>query len=100
MQTIRSLCRAKLADAGRSVMLSTDRREYAEGEPVRLRARFADERLAPAEDNGVTVVVERSGRQTRAIATASHGRRPRLFRGRAEPARAGRLSCLDRRARP
>ena len=54
VQTIRSLCRAKLADAGRSVLLSTDRREYAEGEPVRLRARFTDERSAPAEDNGVT----------------------------------------------
>ena len=64
VQTIRSLCRSKLADAGRSVLLSTDRREYAEGEPVRLRVRFTDERLAPAEDSGVTVVVERSGRQT------------------------------------
>jgi hypothetical protein len=64
VQTIRSLCRSKLADAGRSVLLSTDRRDYAEDEPVRLRARFTDERLAPAEDNGVTVVVERSGRQT------------------------------------
>jgi hypothetical protein len=64
VQTIRSLCRSKLADAGRSAILSTDRREYAEGEPVRLRARFTDERLAPPEDNGVTVVVERSGRQS------------------------------------
>ena len=64
VQTIRSLCRSKLADAGRSALLSTDRREYAEGEPVRLRARFTDERLAPAEDNGVIVVVERSGRQS------------------------------------
>ena len=48
VQTIRYLCRAKLTDAGRPVILSTDRREYAQGEPVRLRARFADERLAPA----------------------------------------------------
>ena len=31
---------------------------------MRLRVRFADERLAPAEDDGVTVVVEQSGRQT------------------------------------
>ena len=64
VQTIRYLCRAKLTDASRAAMLTTERREYAEGEPVRLRARFADERLAPADDNGVTVVVERSGRQT------------------------------------
>ncbi len=67
VQTIRYLCRAKLTDAGRAVMLTTDRREYAQGEPVRLRARFADERLAPADDNGVTVVVERSGRQTQRL---------------------------------
>ena len=67
VQTIRYLCRAKLSDAGRPVVLSTDRREYAQGEPVRLRARFADERLAPAEDDGVTVVAELSGRQTQRL---------------------------------
>ena len=34
---------------------------------MRLRARFIDERLAPAEDEGVTVVVEQPGRQTQKI---------------------------------
>lgn len=67
VQTIRYLCRAKLTDAGRPVILSTDRREYAQGEPVHLRARFADERLAPAADDGVTVAVELSGRQTQQL---------------------------------
>jgi hypothetical protein len=67
IQTIRYLCRSKLADAGRSALLTTDRREYAQGESVRLRVRFADERLAPAEDDGVTVVVEQSGRTTQRI---------------------------------
>ena len=67
VQTIRYLCRAKLTDAGRPVVLASNRREYAQGEPVRLRARFADERLAPADDNGVTVVVELSGRQTQRL---------------------------------
>jgi hypothetical protein len=67
VQTIRYLCRAKLTDAGRSVILSTDRREYAQDEPVRLRARFADERLAPADDHGVTIAVELSGRQTQRL---------------------------------
>jgi len=38
-----------------------------QGEPVRLRVRFADERLAPAEDDGVTVVVEQAGRQTQRV---------------------------------
>ncbi len=67
VQTIRWLCRSKLGEAGRWATLSTDRREYALGEPVRLRVRFADERLAPAEDDGVTVVVELSGRQTQRV---------------------------------
>ncbi len=98
MQTIRYLCRSKLADAGRAATLLTDRREYVQGESVRLRVRFADERLAPAEDDGVTLVVEQSGRQDRAHPTPPHGGRPRRFRGRARPPRAGKLSRLDRRA--
>jgi hypothetical protein len=64
IQTIRYLCRSKLGDAGHSAILATDRREYPQGESVRLRVRFADERLAPAEDDGVTVVVEQTGRKT------------------------------------
>ena len=64
---IRYLSRSKLAGAGRSATLSADRREYAQGEPVRLRVRFADERLAPAEDDGVTVVLEHLGHKTRQI---------------------------------
>lgn len=67
VQTIRYLCRAKLAESGRPVTLTADRREYAQGEPVRLRAQFSDERLAPAEDDGVSVVVELSGRQTQRL---------------------------------
>jgi hypothetical protein len=67
VQTIRWLCRSKLSDAGRPAVLESDRREYDHGEPVRLRARFADERLAPAEDDGVTVAVELSGRQTQRV---------------------------------
>lgn len=67
VQTIRYLCRAKLADAGRTVLLSADRREYSHGESVRLRVRFADERLAPAKDDGVSVAVELSGGQRRQL---------------------------------
>ena len=84
VQTVRYLCRAKLADAGRSAVLAADRREYVQGEPVRLRVRFVDERLAPSEDNGVTVVVEQAGRQTQHVvlhrAAAGRG----VFEGRLE----------------
>jgi hypothetical protein len=67
IQTIRYLCRTKLTDVGQPVMLSADRREYVQGEPIRLRARFNDERLAPAAEDGVTVVVELPGRQTQRV---------------------------------
>ncbi len=89
VQTIRWLCRSKLAEADGPVTLSTDRREYEQGEPVRLRVCFADERLAPAEDDGVTVVVESSGGKTRRVVlhrtTAERG----VFRGLLERPVAG-----------
>ena len=65
IQTIRYLSRSKLAGDERRAVLTADRREYAHGEPVRLRVRFADERTAPAEDDGVTVVVEHRGHNDR-----------------------------------
>jgi len=77
IQMIRYLGRSKLSAAERSATLSVDKREYAQGEPVRLRVRFADERLAPAEDDGVTVVLEHEHHKTRRIqlrrATSTRG---------------------------
>ncbi len=76
VQMIRYLARSKLATEGRDAVLTTDRREYTFGEPVRLRVRFLDERLAPAEDDGVTVVVEHAGHRTqRLMLQRSEGRR-------------------------
>ena len=65
IQMIRYLSRSKLVEGDRSATLSTDRREYRRGESVRLRVRFADQRLAPAADDGVTVVLEHQGHKTR-----------------------------------
>jgi hypothetical protein len=67
VQMMRYLSRSILAGGDRSAVLTTDRREYRRGESVRLGLRFADERLAPAEDDGVTVVLEQQGHQTRRI---------------------------------
>lgn len=61
IQTIRYLSRAKLLGASRSAELSADRLEYRRGDSVRLRVRFFDDRLAPPQDDGVTVVLEREG---------------------------------------
>ncbi|MBN2474132.1 MAG: hypothetical protein JXB62_05975 [Pirellulales bacterium] len=77
IQMLRYLSRSKLADRGGPAVLTTDRREYAHGDSVRLRVRFSDERLAPAEDDGVVVVVGRQGHKTERVqlhrATAGRG---------------------------
>ena len=67
IQTLRFLARSKLAEGDRSVRLGTDRREYSLGDPVRVQVRFADERLAPLDDNGVTVELEQVGRQVQKV---------------------------------
>jgi len=78
VQLIRYLSRSKLADADGEVTLSTDRREYTRGEPVRLRVLFADARLAPAEDDGVTVVVQQRDGKTQRVRLARQGDRGRF----------------------
>jgi hypothetical protein len=67
VQTIRMLARSKLLGGDRGVEVTVDRREYTQGEPVHLRARFFDERTAPTADDGVTVVVEQQGSQRRQV---------------------------------
>jgi uncharacterized membrane protein len=59
LQTIRYLSRSKLLGQSRKAEITSDRQQYRRGEDARLRVRFFDERLAPAQDDGVTVVVEK-----------------------------------------
>lgn len=66
-QTLRYLSRAKLFEGNLKATLTTDRREYRRGEPVHLRVRFVDVRQAPPEDDGVTVILEHPGRQSRRV---------------------------------
>ena len=73
LQTIRYLARGKLG--GGVAELASDRRQYERGDSVRLRLRFRDERLAPAEDDGATVVLERQGQPERVrLRRAASGR--------------------------
>jgi hypothetical protein len=65
VQTIRFLARSKLS-AGRGVQLTTNRRQYTAGEPVELRARFLDMRLAPSGDE-VVAIVEAPGQARRRV---------------------------------
>lgn len=77
LQTVRYLSRAKLLGTGRAAELTTDRESYRLGDPVTLRARFLDDRLAPESDDGVTVVLEQQGGSRRRVVlhrdTASRG---------------------------
>jgi hypothetical protein len=71
-------------------MLTVDRREYRRGESVQFRARFIDERQAPADDRGVTVVVERAGHKNRRITLARNATNRGVFEGTLDDALDGK----------
>jgi hypothetical protein len=81
VQMIRYLCRAKLLGADKPVELTTDRSEYLRGEPVRLRARFLDDRQAPPQDDGVTVVVEHQAGQRKSVTLRRNAANRGIFEG-------------------
>jgi hypothetical protein len=66
VQTIRYLSRSKLRGT-KGIELKAGKDSYQRGTAVDLRVRFFDERLAPAADDGVTVVVEGDGTKKRRI---------------------------------
>jgi hypothetical protein len=67
VQTLRYLSRSKLLGENRSVELTIDRQKYERGDAVRFRVRFRDERQAPLEDDGVTVMLDRDGHKGQSI---------------------------------
>ena len=67
IQTIRYLSRSKLLGKDQHVELTTDKIEYRRGEQVQLRVRFFDDRIVPAADDGVTLVVESEGQKKRRV---------------------------------
>jgi len=67
LQTIRSLSRPASPEKTAPLVLESERREYVFGETVRLRVRFADDRQAPAADDGVAVILESPEQQRRQI---------------------------------
>ncbi len=66
-QTIRYLSRARLLEGARGAELTTDRLEYRQGDLVRLRVRFFDDRLAPEADDGVQLMLEQESGTRRQI---------------------------------
>lgn len=75
VQTIRSLSRARLADDAGPVQLRADRQRYTQGDDVRLLVRFFDERQAPADDEGVVVLVQSAAGQSRLVLRRSAAQR-------------------------
>jgi hypothetical protein len=69
VQTLRYLSRSKLAgdESSAELRVDHDNRLYQRGETVRFRVRFRDESRAPAADDGVTIVVERDGHESRRV---------------------------------
>lgn len=70
VQAVRFLSRSKLLGKDPTAELTVDRKLYRTGETVTVRVRFVDEKLAPAENDGVVVVIEKSeGSQKRLTLT-------------------------------
>jgi hypothetical protein len=90
VQAVRYLSRSKLLGKDHSVELAADRREYRRGEPIRMRARFVDERQAPPQDDGVTVVIERDGQKSQRIKLQRNATARGIFEGTFGDATDGR----------
>ncbi len=78
-QAIRFLSRARILGKDRSAELLVDRQSYVVGEPVLLRVRFLDDRLAPTQNDGVAVVFERTGAGRREVTLSRLPYLPTVF---------------------
>jgi hypothetical protein len=81
VQVIRYLSRSKLVGKDRTAELTVDRTVYKTGDNVAIRVRFVDERLAPQANDGVAVVVERSGDAQRKVTLKRVPEAPAVFEG-------------------
>ncbi len=89
LQAIRYLSRSRLLGRDRAAELTADRLVYQQGETVYLRVRFLDERLAPLQKDGVTVMVERRGDVQRPVQLARIPQAPTIFEGQFSRAAEG-----------
>ncbi len=94
VQTIRFLSRSKLLGKDRAAVVTTDRNEYLQGEPVQVRVRFTDERRAPAEDDGVRIVMERAGQPRQTLALRRDPNKHGIFETRLSELGVGQFHLL------
>lgn len=90
VQTIRYLSRSKLLSHNRAMEMTTDREQYRRGDEVVLRVRFLDDRLAPAADDGVLVIVEAEAGQRRQVSLHRRAAERGQFEGSAGSLPQGR----------
>ncbi len=81
IQTIRYLSRSRLLGQSRTAELTSDREVYRHGDPISLRVKFLDDRLAPPQDDGVTVVLEHNGGRRRHISLRRQSATRGIFEG-------------------
>lgn len=79
-QVVRYLSRGGLG-GNRQVELTSDRKQYVRGEQVQLRVRYLDDRLAPAADDGVTVMLEQSAGRKRRLTLERTSAERGIFEG-------------------
>jgi hypothetical protein len=92
VQSIRYLARGKLT-TGRGVTLTTNRREYQSSEPIQLRARFLDPKLAPSGDTAVAII-ESPGQPRRQLSLRRNPSAAGVFEGTLTDLPAGSYHVL------
>ena len=92
LQTIRYLCRPH-SPADR-LRLTVDRQQYRVGEVVHLGLEFADETSAPADDQGVAVMLTRPDGQSQQVRLVRRSLERGLFTGEIRTAMAGTY-CVE-----
>jgi uncharacterized membrane protein len=98
IQAIRFLAHGRLAN-GQGMELTTDRREYRRGEPVRIRVRFLDTRLAPSGDK-LTILINALGQARRHVSLRRNPTAPSVYDGELTDLTAGDYDALMLESEP
>lgn len=90
VQAVRYLARSKLLGKDPTAELTVDRKVYRTGETVTIRVRFVDEKLAPPDADGVTVIVEKSEGTQRKLVLTRLAEATSVFEGQLTQAAEGK----------